>query len=57
MSFLQTTCILVTNLACRPTDAAIQAFLKDMGLTAADLKSRPGLAKKLVAVHAIIAGA
>eukprot|EP00775_Hariotina_reticulata_P009122 gene9122-9291_t len=39
-----------------PTDAAVQSFLTEMGLTAADLKSRPGLAKKLLAVHAIIAG-
>ncbi len=34
-----------------PTDAAIEKFLKDMGLTVDDLKKRPVLAKQLVAQH------
>jgi len=37
-----------------PTDAAIEAFLKDMGLTVDDLKKRPILAKSLVAQHTLL---
>jgi hypothetical protein len=39
---------------CRPSDAAIAAFLKTMGLTLDDLKQRPLLAKKIVAQHTIL---
>jgi uncharacterized surface protein with fasciclin (FAS1) repeats len=37
-----------------PTDAAIETFLKDMGLTVDDLKKRPVLAKQLVAQHTLL---
>jgi len=37
-----------------PTDAAIEAFLKDMGLTVDDLKNRPTLAKSLVSQHTLL---
>jgi len=37
-----------------PTDAAIEAFLKDMGLTVDDLKKRPTLAKALVGQHTLL---
>jgi len=37
-----------------PTDAAIEAFLKDMGLTVDDLKKRPMLAKALVGQHTLL---
>eukprot|EP00775_Hariotina_reticulata_P005394 gene5394-5628_t len=37
-----------------PSDAAIAAFLKTMGLTLDDLKARPLLAKKIVAQHLIL---
>eukprot|EP00878_Enallax_costatus_P000167 GHUV01000218.1.p1 GENE.GHUV01000218.1~~GHUV01000218.1.p1 ORF type:complete len:426 (+),score=137.31 GHUV01000218.1:154-1431(+) len=37
-----------------PTDAAIEAFLKEMGLTVDDLKKRPLLAKQLAAQHVIL---
>jgi len=37
-----------------PTDAAIESFLKDMGLTVDDLKKRPMLAKQLVAQHTLL---
>lgn len=37
-----------------PTDAAVNAFLKNMSLTVDDLKARPGLAKKIAAQHLIV---
>jgi uncharacterized surface protein with fasciclin (FAS1) repeats len=37
-----------------PTDAAVEKFLKDMGLTVDDLKKRPMLAKQLVAQHTLL---
>jgi hypothetical protein len=37
-----------------PTEAAIAAFLKEMNLSADDLKKRPQLAKRLVAQHLIL---
>lgn len=37
-----------------PTNAAVEAFLKDMGLTLADLKSRPGLAKAIAGQHLVL---
>lgn len=40
----------------RPTDAAIAAFLKQIGLTVDDLKKRPLLAKQLAAQHIILKG-
>lgn len=40
---------------CRPTDAAVEAFLKGMGLTMQDLTARPQLAKHLVAEHLVLA--
>lgn len=39
---------------CRPNDAAIQTFLKQMGLTVDDLKKRPLLAKELAGQHIIL---
>lgn len=39
---------------CRPTDAAIRAFLRDMNLTVDELKQRPLLAKQLVAQHTLL---
>jgi len=42
------------NVTHRPTDAAIESFLKDMGLTVDDLKKRPTLAKSLVAQHTLL---
>lgn len=38
----------------RPTDAAIESFLKDMGLTVDEFKKRPALAKQLVAQHTLL---
>lgn len=42
----------VTILA--PSDAAVKTFLKDMGLTADDLKKHPQLARALVAYHTVL---
>jgi hypothetical protein len=38
----------------RPTEAALQAFLRDMNLSADDLAKRPVLAKRLIAQHIIL---
>lgn len=38
----------------RPTDAAVEAFLKQMGLTVEELMKRPLLAKQLAAQHLIL---
>lgn len=46
--------VTATNANRSPTDAAITAFLKDMGLTVDDLKARPGLAKEIVGTHLIL---
>jgi hypothetical protein len=40
--------------ACSPSDAAVKAFLGEMGLTLAELKARPGLAKRIVASHLLL---
>jgi uncharacterized surface protein with fasciclin (FAS1) repeats len=37
-----------------PTDAAVDKYLKDMGLTVADLKARPALARDLVKQHLVL---
>jgi hypothetical protein len=40
--------------ACSPTDAAVKAFLQEMGLSLSDLKARPGLAKRIVGSHLLL---
>lgn len=40
---------------CRPTDAAVDAFLKQMGLTMTSLAARPQLAKHLIRQHLVLA--
>jgi hypothetical protein len=39
---------------CSPSDAAVKAFLAEMGLSLADVKARPGLAKRIVASHLLL---
>jgi hypothetical protein len=40
---------------CRPTDAAVDTFLKQMGLTMTSLAARPQLAKHLIRQHLVLA--
>lgn len=37
-----------------PSNAAVKGFLTEMGLTMADLKARPGLAKRIVGSHLLL---
>jgi hypothetical protein len=53
-TLLRRAAMLCASPGCSPSDAAVKSFLGEMGLSLAELKARPGLARRIVASHLLL---